>query len=178
MNEIGKSNAPTLEDESSFDAIQANFQKVISALVNDNSLDAFRIEYEKLFTSLENSHACNQQLIERIRELNAEINVNSSKVQSALRFSQEDQKTINILRRDFEKAWQTVEALHARENRSKEIISALKAELVHLSELAEKQSSIDTVGTQKELEDNINQLNDEVKSNKQIIKSITEKIRK
>lgn len=172
MNDIGKNNATTFDDDSSFDSIQANFQKVISALVNDNSLDAFRIEYEKLFTSLENSHACNQQLIERIRELNAEINVNSSKVQSALRYSQEDQKTINILRRDFEKAWQTVEALHARENRSKEIISALKAELVHLSELAEKQGSYDTTATIKELQENVDQLQTEVKSNNQIVKSL------
>lgn len=163
MNDSSKNSTPALEDEPSFDAIQSNFQKVISALVNDNSLDAFRIEYEKLFTALENSHACNQQLIERIRALNAEINVNSSKVQSALRYSQEDQKTINILRRDFEKAWQTVEALHARESRSKEIISALKAELLHLSELAEKQGAIDTVGTQKNLQDGIDELKQEVK---------------
>lgn len=176
MNDIGKNSTSTIDDDSSFDAIQTNFQKVISALVNDNSLDAFRIEYEKLFTSLENSHACNQQLIERIRELNAEINVNSSKVQSALRFSQEDQKTINILRRDFEKAWQTVEALHARESRSKEIISALKAELLHLSELAEKQSSIDTVGIQKNLQDNVDKLKNEVKSNNLIIKTLQEKL--
>lgn len=178
MTEVKKESS-SLDDETSFNAIQENFQRIISALVNDNSLDAFRLEYQKLYDAFQQSHQNNQQLIERIRLLNSEINSNSSKVQSALQYSQEDQRTITILRKDFEKAWSMVEALHARESRSKEIIEALKSELQHLSDLANKQGDLNSGCKERQItiQESISKLKSEVKSNSQVIETLNSQLK-
>ncbi|OHS96213.1 Filamin-A-interacting protein [Tritrichomonas foetus] len=164
------------DDASSFEDIQNNFQSVISDLVNDRSLDAFRNEYQKLYDAFQESHTNNQNLIAKCRELNQEINTNSTKVQAALKFSQEDQRTITILRRDFEKAWKTVESLHARESKSKDIINALKTELQHLSELAEQQGAIDELTTNPLPEDLATQLKSEIKAQAAQIETLKNQI--
>ena len=48
-------------------------------------------EYEKLHRALKKSHESEKRLIKKCRELNAEIVSNASKVQTALKLSQEDQ---------------------------------------------------------------------------------------
>ena len=74
----------------------------------------------------------------RCRELNAEIVANASKVQTALKLSQEDQNTIASLKREIEKAWKMVDASHEKEARAKETIQQLKTEIANLSRLVEQ----------------------------------------
>ena len=64
---------------------------MLTELVGDKSLERFRQEYEKLHRALKKSHESEKRLIKKCRELNAEIVSNASKVQTALKLSQEDQ---------------------------------------------------------------------------------------
>jgi methyl coenzyme M reductase beta subunit len=73
--------------------------QVLTELVGDKSLEKFRIEYEKLHRALKKSHESEKRLIKRCRELNAEIVGNAAKVTTAIKLSQEDQKTIAALRK-------------------------------------------------------------------------------
>ena len=67
--------------------------------MGDRSLEKFRIEYEKLHRALKKSHESEKRLMQKCRELNAEIVANSAKVATALKLSQEDQTTISSLKK-------------------------------------------------------------------------------
>jgi len=121
---------------------------VLTELVGDKSLEKFRHEYEKLHRALKKSHESEKRLIKKCRELNTEIVSNASKVQTALKLSQEDQNTIASLKREIEKAWKMVDASHEKESRAKETISQLKTETSNLSRLVEQGTGL-SIGQEK-----------------------------
>ena len=125
-------------ESSAFETLERDFQEVLTELVGDKSLEKFRHEYEKLHRALKKSHESEKRLIKKCRELNTEIVSNATKVQTALKLSQEDQNTIASLKREIEKAWKMVDASHEKESRAKETISQLKTETSNLSRLVEQ----------------------------------------
>lgn len=86
-------------DDTSFQQLEQEFQDVLSELMGDRSLEKFRLEYEKLHKALQKSHESEKRLMQKCRELNAELVANSAKVQTAIKLSQEDQNTISSLRK-------------------------------------------------------------------------------
>ncbi|XP_067657112.1 cilia- and flagella-associated protein 58-like [Haliotis asinina] len=125
-------------DDSAFEALEKDFQDVLSELMGDRSLEKFRTEYEKLHKALKKSHESEKRLMQKCRELNAEIVANSAKVSTALKLSQEDQATIASLKKEIEKAWKMVDAAHEKETRARETIQSLKMEISNLSKLVEQ----------------------------------------
>lgn len=89
---------PAIE-ENVFEALEKDFQEVINELTGDQSLEKFRVEYEKLHAIMKKSYENEKRLMAKCRELNAEIVVNSAKVATALKLSQDDQTTIASLKR-------------------------------------------------------------------------------
>ena len=69
--------------------------------MGDKSLERFRIEYEKLHRALKKSHESEKRLMQKCRELNAEIVANAAKVTTALKLSQEDKATISSLKQVY-----------------------------------------------------------------------------
>lgn len=128
---------PALE-ENAFEALEKDFQEVLSELVGDKSLEKFRVEYEKLHKALKKSHESEKRLMSKCRELNAEIVANAAKVSTALKLSQEDQTTISSLKKEIEKAWKMVDAAHEKETRARETIQSLKLEIANLTKLVEQ----------------------------------------
>lgn len=131
-----------VEDLEKFDDLEKNFHKVVSELVVDQSLASFRVEYEKLHKSLVQSHDDNLKLVAQCRQLNEDILANASKVSSVMNLSQKDQVTINGLKHEFEKAWSLVEISQEKEQKSKDVIESLKAEISKLSRLVEQGSTL------------------------------------
>lgn len=125
-------------ESSAFEALEKDFQEVLQELIGDKSLEHFRLEYEKLHRALKKSHESEKRLIKKCRELNQEIVSNSTKVQTALTLSKEDQTTIANLKKEIERAWKMVEASHEKEQRAKETIQNLKVEIQNLSHLVEQ----------------------------------------
>lgn len=123
---------------SAFEALERDFQEVLSELMGDQSLERFRLEYEKLHRALKKSHEQEKRLVKKCRELNSEILNNQAKIKTALRLSQEDQKTISHLQKEMEKTWKLVYAAQEKETRGKETIQALKEEMANLSKLVER----------------------------------------
>uniref|UniRef100_A0A8D0BN97 Cilia and flagella associated protein 58 n=1 Tax=Salvator merianae TaxID=96440 RepID=A0A8D0BN97_SALMN len=132
---------PAIE-ENAFEALEKDFQEVINELTGDQSLEKFRVEYEKLHAVLKKSYENEKRLMAKCRELNAEIVVNSAKVATALKLSQDDQTTIASLKREIEKAWKMVDAAYEKEQRAKETIMSLKEEIVNLTKLVEQGSGL------------------------------------
>jgi len=75
------------------------FSQVLQDLMGDQSLAKFRGEYEKLHKALQKTHESEKRLMQKCRELNAEIVANSAKVSTALKLSQDDQTTISNLKK-------------------------------------------------------------------------------
>eukprot|EP00906_Rhabdomonas_costata_P030248 RCo042735 len=138
LDEIGVSSV-------ALESLEKEFQEVLKELSADESLERFRNEYEKLHRALKKSHESEKRLIKKCQELNGEIVSNASKVQTALKLSQEDQNTINSLKKEIEKAWKMVDAAHEKESRAKETIQQLKKEIANLSQLVEQGAGL-TVG--------------------------------
>lgn len=93
-----KGEKPLLE-ETAFEEIERDFTEVLNELSGDKSLERFRIEYEKLHAVMKKSYDNEKRLMAKCRELNAEIVVNSAKVATALKLSQDDQTTIASLKK-------------------------------------------------------------------------------
>ncbi|KAL6035108.1 hypothetical protein STEG23_025972 [Scotinomys teguina] len=129
-------------EETAFEEIERDFQEVLSELSGDKSLEKFRIEYEKLHTVMRKSYDNEKRLMAKCRELNAEIVVNSAKVATALKLSQDDQTTIASLKKEIEKAWKMVDSAYDKEQKAKETILALKEEIVNLTKLVEQGSGL------------------------------------
>eukprot|EP00003_Mantamonas_plastica_P008780 TRINITY_DN1781_c0_g1_i14.p1 TRINITY_DN1781_c0_g1~~TRINITY_DN1781_c0_g1_i14.p1 ORF type:complete len:186 (+),score=58.82 TRINITY_DN1781_c0_g1_i14:174-731(+) len=140
-------------ESNAFEALERDFNEVLTELVGDKSLDRFRTEYEKLHRALRKSFDSEKRLLKRCRMLNQEIVENASKVSTALALSQEDQNTISSLKKEIEKAWKMVDASHDKEQRAKETITQLKNEISQLSKLVEQGAGL-TIGQ----EHNVNEL--------------------
>ncbi|XP_041476507.1 cilia- and flagella-associated protein 58-like [Lytechinus variegatus] len=125
-------------EDTAFEALEKDFQEVLNELMGDKSLEKFRSEYEKLHRALKKSHESEKRLMQKCRELNAEIVANSAKVSTALKLSQEDQTTIAQLKKEIEKAWKMVDASQEKEQRARETIQSLKLEITNLSRLVEQ----------------------------------------
>ncbi|CAF4304586.1 unnamed protein product, partial [Rotaria sp. Silwood2] len=129
----------TAFDDGALKVMEDEFQTVLNELVGgDRSLDKFRTEYEKLHKALLKSHDSEKRLMQKCRELNAELVTNSAKVQSAMKLSDEDKSSIASLRKEIEKAWKMVDAAHEKEQRAKETIQSLRIEINNLSKLVEQ----------------------------------------
>lgn len=72
---------------------------VLSELAGDESMDKIRLEYEKLVHALKKSRDNEKRLMSKCRELNAEVMSASTKATAALKLSQEDEATINSLKK-------------------------------------------------------------------------------
>ncbi|KAM4702756.1 cilia- and flagella-associated protein 58 [Rhinophrynus dorsalis] len=125
-------------EEDAFEALEKDFQEVLSELTGDKSLERFRVEYEKLHGALKKSYENEKRLMGKCRKLKAEIMANATKVTTALKLSQEDQGTIASLKKEIEKAWKMVDTAYEKEQRANETINSLKNENSNLSKLVEQ----------------------------------------
>ena len=97
-------------DPAQFEALEADFDSVLSELGADGTLEQFKLEYETLFRALKKSNESEKRLMKKCRELTSEIGATTTKAASAAKLSHEDQNTIGQLRKDIEKTWVNVEA--------------------------------------------------------------------
>uniref|UniRef100_A0A8C4UTF8 Cilia and flagella associated protein 58 n=1 Tax=Falco tinnunculus TaxID=100819 RepID=A0A8C4UTF8_FALTI len=130
---------PYLE-ESAFEALEKDFQDVINLLKADKTLEKYRIEYEKLHTVMKKSHENEKRLMEKCRQLNAELLVNSSKVAVLTELSKEDQGTIASMKTEIENSWKMVDAAYEKEKKMKETINSLQEETARLNNLVKQGS--------------------------------------
>uniref|UniRef100_A0A8C3GEK0 Cilia and flagella associated protein 58 n=1 Tax=Cairina moschata TaxID=8855 RepID=A0A8C3GEK0_CAIMO len=132
---------PYLE-ESAFEALEKDFQEVINLLKGDKTLEKFQIEYEKLHAVLKKSHENEKRLMEKCRELNAELVVNSSKVAALTKLTKDDRETISSMKAEIEKAWKMVDAAYEKEQKAKETIHSLQEEVARLTNMTERESGL------------------------------------
>ncbi|KAM6265398.1 cilia- and flagella-associated protein 58 [Porphyrio hochstetteri] len=129
-------------EESAFEKLEKDFQDVINLLKGDKTLEKFRLEYEKLHAVMKKSHENEKRLMEKCRQLNAELAVSSSKVATLTELSKDDQETISSMKTEIEKSWKMVDAAYEKEQRAKEMIHSLQEEVARLTNLVEQGSGL------------------------------------
>uniref|UniRef100_A0A8C8AGH3 Cilia and flagella associated protein 58 n=1 Tax=Otus sunia TaxID=257818 RepID=A0A8C8AGH3_9STRI len=139
-------------EESAFDALEKDFQEVINLLKGDKTLEKFRIEYEKLHAVMKKSHENENRLMEKCRELNAELVVNSSKIAALTKLSKDDSGTISSMKTELEKAWKMVDTAYGKEQKAKETINSLQEEISRLTNLVEQGSGL-SLGQEHNIQD-------------------------
>lgn len=95
---MNKEESRTSMEDSVIENLEQDFQTVLKELMGDKSLEKFRVEYEKLHRALKKSHESEKGLLKRCRDLNAEIETNTSKVTTALKMSNDDRSTVTSLK--------------------------------------------------------------------------------
>ncbi|NWH61005.1 CFA58 protein, partial [Geococcyx californianus] len=129
-------------EENAFEALEKDFQEVIRLLKEDKSLEKFQIEYEKLHAVLKNSHENEKRLMEKCRELNAELMMNSSKLAALRKLSKESQEIISSIKMEPENTWEMVDAAHEKEQKAKETTKSLQEEIARLTNLVKQESGL------------------------------------
>lgn len=150
-----------------FEALERDFQEVLGELAGDQSLERFRIEYEKLHKALRISHENEKKLLKKCKELNTDIVSNAAKVQTALKLTHEDSQTITFLKAELEKTFKVLTLSKEREDKAKQKIENLQAEIKHLNSLLEKGNNLssgqnNTVSELMQLKDELTKERDEM----------------
>lgn len=117
------------------EVLEKEFNDVLRGLAADQSLERFRIEYDKLHQALKFSNDNQKRLLQKCRELSADIQGNVMKVTQALQMTQEDTQTIATLKQELERVYKFLEASKQREENAKKKIENLQQEINHLNEL-------------------------------------------
>ncbi|EAY11967.1 hypothetical protein TVAG_271500 [Trichomonas vaginalis G3] len=122
--------------------LEKSFQVTIAGLISDHAFDGFRGQYESIYNAFIKSQKNNELLVQKCRELNSEILANATKINSVLRLSEDDQRTIASLKFEFEKAWKMVEMSQDREQKSRDVIDELKTESTRLAKIVEQNGAL------------------------------------
>eukprot|EP00954_Amorphochlora_amoebiformis_P000864 66690-Amorphochlora_amoeboformis.AAC.1 len=136
------------ETDDTYGELQKDFEGVLQNLASDTNLEKIKEEYRKLHNAFQRTHRSEQKLVDKCRELNNDIVANASKVQAALRLSRQDQQSIQILKREIDKAWKMVDSAKGREKQSRETIHKLREEVQNLSKLVDQGAGL-TLGQEK-----------------------------
>ena len=182
MNEKPNNNETSIEDEIlSLDNLEKSFNSVMNSLVQSEGYNKFKDEYLKIYDAFKISHSNNIELIKKCKSLNSEIISNTTKVNSVMKLSQEDQRIISGLRFEFEKTWKLVEISQEKEIKSREIIDSLKVEVSKLAKLSETggMMSFSQEDSMQNLQNEIDMLKKEINVQeiqlKTILKDLNEK---
>ncbi|EPT29809.1 flagellar associated protein [Toxoplasma gondii ME49] len=114
-------------------ALEETFDQTLKDLPDDPSLDAFRRQYEQLLSALKRSHESELSLLARCKTLTSQISENATKVTAALKLSDEDQSSIDILKKEVQHAWLLVQAGKDREELARETIYSLRKTIEDLN---------------------------------------------
>ncbi|CAH8481840.1 unnamed protein product [Dicrocoelium dendriticum] len=125
-------------DDSTFEALEKEYNEVVGELEENKEMERFKDEYGKLMRALLKSHENEKRLMRKCRELKAEIVSNTAKVSQAAKLSSDDPANMASLKKEIEKAWKMVDVSADKETKARETIDKLKSEIAHLSRLVEQ----------------------------------------
>ena len=139
---------------------------MLRELASDQSIDRFREEYDRLLRALKASYESEKRLIQKCRELSDVILVNAARVKAAIKLTQEDAQTINVLRKEVDRAWKLVDSTKEKEERSRKIIQDLRQQVEQLNKIVDRSSDL-SVGQENSVQDLIRKKEELKKENEQ-----------
>ncbi|KAI8895333.1 hypothetical protein BC833DRAFT_567573 [Globomyces pollinis-pini] len=116
-----------------FDEVQKNMQVLAGLSTSEDMVKAIEklsAEYQRMNNLFLESRRQTRTVAKKAGEMAQELTENGVKVQSILKMNQTDRQMISSMRKELKKAWKCVEQNAEKEEKTKEIISSLKNELM------------------------------------------------
>ncbi|KEG10985.1 Trypanosoma vivax [Trypanosoma grayi] len=132
------------------DSIEHQYVEVLKELAMEPHLEPFKDEYEKIHRLLRKSNDGEKRLLQKIKELQQDLASHGTKVEAALKLSQQDEEVIAALRKEIERAWTLADSAHSHEKESREHIQLLRKQVSELDALVDK-STRNTMGQESYL---------------------------
>lgn len=127
-----------------FQDLEREFQAVIQDLSGDASMENFKREFEKLHKALKRSHERETEYLKKCKELNDTILNDTAGVETAIKFTQENDNRIKKLQRQLEDVKNTLKQQKEREKRNQEKIQSLKNAMKNMDESLKNTQSMST----------------------------------
>lgn len=139
-------------DNTTFQKLEEEFQKVMQELSGDTSMERFRREFEKLHRALKDSHEREKELLKQCKRLNDSLTQEAVGVDAAIRITQEDDNKIMKYQSEIESAQKTIKGLKNNEEKNEERIHQLTSTMKKLEEQLKSSNSM-TAGRSNEIND-------------------------
>lgn len=105
---------------------QLEIEKIPEAL---HLIEPFNKLFERFFRTYSNQ----QDLENQVTGLRNEIGEKDNKIDLYMKLSEEDEKTINDLKKQIQNAWRLADAAHSREQQAIEVIDNLRRQVEKLN---------------------------------------------
>lgn len=93
----------------------------------------FADEYNKLFEAFYHAYTKQMELEEKTFDMGTDIESKNDKLKIAIQMTEEDQKTIEELKKEIQHAWSLTDTAHGREQLAQEIIDNLRKQVENLN---------------------------------------------
>ncbi|XP_010021080.1 PREDICTED: coiled-coil domain-containing protein 147 [Nestor notabilis] len=111
--------------------------------------------------------------MEKCRNLNAELVVNSSKVATLTKLSKDDRGTISSMKTEIDRAWKMVDTAYEKEQRAKKKIASLQEEIARLTSSVEQGSGA-SLGQDHNIRDLLKYKEEITKERDQLLSEVVE----
>lgn len=107
--------------------------QVLNEMEQNPEAAPFADEYNKLFEAFYHSYTKQKELEGKKNEMERDIENNNVKLEVAIHITEEDQKTIEKLKKQIQHAWTLTDTAHGREQLAQEIIDNLRKQVENLN---------------------------------------------
>ncbi|OHT11953.1 hypothetical protein TRFO_18441 [Tritrichomonas foetus] len=169
---------------------------LVDQINRENSQDSKEGSYifgvNSMFALFEESYAKNVKLLEKCQEMNAQVIINASKIQTILDVTDKDKNTMKTLKNEFDEASKMVTFAHTAETKAKDLLDSLRDKVSQLAEQVQRgeafsfgeegsvfETAQDVKNLTKERDNAIKEIGDlqaQINSTKLKVKGLTEDI--
>lgn len=139
-------------DNRVFQNLEREFQQVIQEMSGDASMERFKRKFERLHIALKESHSRESEYLKKCKELHDTIVNDTVGVETAIRFTQEDDNRMRALQRELEGIRKKLHAMKDLEEKNQEKIQSLKNAMKNMDESLKNSQSM-TTGKANEIND-------------------------
>jgi septation ring formation regulator EzrA len=100
----------------------------------DASMERFKRKFERLHTALKESHERESEYLKKCKELHDTIVNDTAGVETAIRFTQEDDNRMRALQKELESIRKKLRAMKDIEEKNQEKIQSLKNAMKNMDE--------------------------------------------
>lgn len=131
-------------DNRVFQNLELEFQQVIQELSGDASMERFKREFERLHKSLKESHERESEYLKKCKELHDTIVSDTVGVETAIRFTQEDDNKMKSLQRELDGIKKKLRAMKELEEKNQKTIQHLRDAINNMDESLKNAQSMTT----------------------------------
>lgn len=120
--------------EEAHEEIKALVDEINQTIGQDSDAAVYLASVADMHRFFEDTYSKNMRLLETCQEYNAQVIAYATKIKTLLDISESDRSTMKQMKSEYEEASKTVVLTHAAEEKAKNLLATLRANVVQLSE--------------------------------------------